>query len=142
MVEEQNDKEKTTEVPETAETSELTSEKEPEAPVAEKEEAPPPTNALAQKRGRMVMAGVLIAVISSIVVVLVAGIFQLTSKVFVICPQDLPINDPARILWQKLDSEKVGDQALGVTGNLADVTKLKQEVAPTATAEETGESPK
>lgn len=83
-------------------------------------------NARAEKRGRMVVTGATLVVILCLVAVLVAGIFQLTSGWLVKCPEDLPVNDPARVLWQKLESPKLADQTLGVSGALLTETGLKK----------------
>jgi len=58
-------------------------------------EAGPPL----ETRGRMIRAGLIATVILSGIAVLVAGIFQLTSRWLIPCPTDLPVNDPAPILW-------------------------------------------
>lgn len=85
-----------------------------------------PGNALAEKRGRMVVAGATLVVILCLIAVLVAGIFQLTSRWLVKCPEDLPVNDPARVLWQKLETRKLADQTLGVPDALLTDTGLKK----------------
>lgn len=83
-------------------------------------------NALAEKRGRMVVTGATLVVILCLIAVLVAGIFQLTSRWLVKCPEDLPVNDPARVLWQKLETPKLADQTLGVSDTLLTETGLKK----------------
>ena len=85
-----------------------------------------PGNALAEKRGRMVVAGATLVVILCLIAVLVAGIFQLTSRWLVKCPEDMPVNDPARVLWQKLETPKLADQTLGVSDALLTETGLKK----------------
>lgn len=94
----------------------------------EKRSAPP--NSLAEKRSRMIAAGVVLAVILSVIAVLVAGIFQLTSQWFIACPSDLPVNDPAPILWKKMESTKLGNQPLGVTEKLVSETRFKALPSP------------
>lgn len=75
-------------------------------------------NSVAEKRGRMVMTGLVAVVILSVIAVLVAGVFQLTSKWLIPCPTDLPVNDPAPILWNKVVSERVTGEPLGVSGKI------------------------
>ncbi len=74
-----------------------------EPQVAPAPEQPHQVNALAQKRGRMVAAGVLSAVILAVVAVVVAGIFGITSGWLKVCPTDLPVNDPARVSLHPVD---------------------------------------
>jgi hypothetical protein len=87
-------------------------------------------NALAEKRGRMVMAGVVIAVILSVIAVLVAAIFQLTVRLIAHCPADVKINDPAPILWKKMETPNLGDQSLGVAGKLLTEARFKGLAVP------------
>jgi hypothetical protein len=89
--------------------------------------APPPEhdNGLNQKRARIMAAGILTAVLLSVVAVLVAGIFAFTTRWMKVCPTDLPVNDPARQLSQQLAAEKAGSQSLGVSGKIAEETRLK-----------------
>jgi hypothetical protein len=105
---------------------------ETEAPLVDVPEQPNHTNSLAQKRGRMVAAGVLSAVILSAVAVAVAGVFGLTATWLKVCPTDLPINDPARYLSDELTKEKGEPRPLGVSGNIVEQTRLKG-VDPTRT---------
>ena len=91
-------------------------------------------NSVAEKRSRMIAAGVVLAVVLSVIAVMVAGIFQLTSKWLIACPSDLPVNDPAPILWQKMESPKLGNQPLGVTEKLASQTRFKGLPSPTSEA--------
>lgn len=86
---------------------------------------PPPSNGLAQKRGRMIAAGMLTAVILAVIAVVVAGIFQLTSGWLKVCPKDLPVNDPAKVLSSELTMEKAEPRPRGVSGIIADMTRLK-----------------
>jgi hypothetical protein len=104
---------------------------EPEAEVASKEEEPvmkargeekaegrqesvDEQDLAHRKRGRMIAAGVAATVILSLIAILVAAIFQVTSKWLVVCPTDLPVNDPAPILWKTMVSESVTPFGLGV----------------------------
>ena len=93
--------------------------------------APPEhNNGLAQKRGRIIIAGALTAVLLSVVAVAVAGIFGATSHWMKTCPTDLPVNDPARELSQQLEAEKNASQSLGVTGRIAEETRFKTAAPP------------
>lgn len=92
-------------------------------------------NSLAEKRGRMVTAGILSALILSLLVVVVAAIFQLTSRILVKCPQDLSVNDPAPVLWEKIEVPRLGEQPVGLPENLLQQASLK---AAAASAEEQG----
>jgi hypothetical protein len=83
-------------------------------------------NHLAAKRGRMVATGLVTAVILTVIAVVVAGIFQITSKLWVQCPTDLPVNDPAPILWNDIKSQQVKAQPLGVSEKIASEVKLKE----------------
>ncbi len=82
-------------------------------------------NHLAAKRGRMVATGLVTAVILTVIAVIVAGIFQITSRLFIPCPTDLPVNDPAPILWQNIVSPQATPQSLGISDKIADEVKLK-----------------
>jgi hypothetical protein len=86
-------------------------------------------NSFAAKRGRMVMAAMVVAVVLSVIAVVVAGIFGLTSRWLTVCPTDLPVNDPAPILWQKMEAASVGTQPLGVTEKLEGETGFKSSTA-------------
>jgi hypothetical protein len=99
-------------------------------PSAEKE----PTEAavsLNHKRGRMVTAGLVTAVIASLIAVLVAGMFQFGLWWLKPCPTDLPVNDPSPKLWQEMVSQKVTIQGLGVPETVRAETQFKQS-APVA----------
>lgn len=93
-----------------------------ETPAAAPTEHP---NGLAQKRGRIMVAGALTAVLLSAVAVIVAGIFGITSHWLKTCPLDVPVNDPARELSQQLTAEKIASQSRGVSGRIAEETRLK-----------------
>lgn len=92
------------------------------------------SNAIAEKRGRMITAGVVLAVILAVIAVLVAGIFQLTSRWLIACPSDLPVNDPAPILWQKMETSKLGNQPLGVAKKLVSEARFKGLTTPAGEA--------
>jgi len=85
-----------------------TSEKAPEEQHIEEAVSP------AQKRGRMITGGLVTAVVVSLVAVLVAGLFQLSSRYLRPCPTELPVNDPSPKLWQEMVSEKVTVKTVGV----------------------------
>lgn len=87
-------------------------------------------NHIAQKRGRMVGAGVVAAVILACIAVVVAGIFQFTAGWFIKCPADLPVNDPAPILWKDVTSKRAESAPLGVPTSLAKSASWKG--SPTA----------
>jgi hypothetical protein len=84
-------------------------------------------NHLAEKRGRMVAAGAITAVVLSLIAVIVAGVFQLTGTCLLRSCKDLPVNDPAPILWQDLTATKDTAGALGVPETLTSQTSLKTE---------------
>jgi hypothetical protein len=96
------------------------------APEAPEEAQPVKENALAEKRGRMVVGGAISVVIISVITLLVAAIFQLTSRWVIVCPSDLPVNDPAPILWKGMVSESVPPQPLGVPEKLTGEAGYKQ----------------
>jgi hypothetical protein len=123
MVEQEKNGALRTEAPDDAELKSASPESEP--PADQKPEEPAHLNSLAQKRGRMVSAGVLTAVIVSAVAVVVAGIFGLTSTWLKVCPTELPVNDPARYLSDQLTKEQGGPQPLGISGKIAEQTRLK-----------------
>ena len=120
--------------------AELVAGEPPEQPAGEVETAPEPEpqaeeapqqaeNSIAQKRGRMVMAAAVVAVVLSVIAVLVAGIFGLTSRWLTVCPTDLRVNDPAPVLWQKLEAASIGGQSLGVEEKLVSETGFKGRTA-------------
>ncbi len=79
------------------------------------------SNNLAEKRGRLISAAMIATIILSVIAVLVVGIFQITNKMLVVCPQDLPVNDPAPILWHDIVSDQVKVAKLGVPEKVSDV---------------------
>jgi hypothetical protein len=89
-------------------------------------EAPHEGNALAEKRGRLVAGGIAATVVLSVVALLVFGIFQLTGWWRVVCPTDLPVNDPAPLLWKVVTSDQPGAHSLGVTGGIAEEAAYKR----------------
>ncbi len=102
-----------------------TSEQAAEQEASTEPETAPHDDALAEKRGRMVAAGAVTAVILSAIAVLVAGVFHLTSRWMATCPRDLPVNDPAPILWKDLTAQKESVGSLGVPDGVASQTGLK-----------------
>jgi hypothetical protein len=93
-------------------------------------------NHIAQKRGRMVAAGLIASVILAVVAVTVAGIFQLTSAWLIKCPSDLPVNDPAPILWKDVESKEVKSAPLGVPERLLKQASWKGSAAAKETSSE------
>jgi hypothetical protein len=84
---------------------------------------------LNHKRGRMITAGLVTAVIVSLIAVLVAGMFQFGLKWLKLCPTDLPVNDPSPKLWQEMVSQKVTIQSLGVPEKLRVEAQFKKAVS-------------
>lgn len=88
------------------------------------EPAPEPTpepravNHIAEKRGRMVAAGLIATVILSVIALGVSALFQLSSRWGAACPSDLPVNDPAPLLWKDLSTGPDRSAPLGVSKNL------------------------
>lgn len=123
------DDEKDTQVTEEAPAVEEISEDQvvEKAETAEVAEVPQerPGNGLAEKRSRMIVAGMLVAIIVSVIVVVVAGVFQLTYRGMVICPRELPVNDPAKVLWQEIVAQQDAPKPLGVPETLLSQTQLK-----------------
>ncbi|MDQ7781327.1 MAG: hypothetical protein RDU20_00515 [Desulfomonilaceae bacterium] len=93
-------------------------------------------NHIAQKRGRMVAAGVIASVILAVIAVAVAGIFQLTSGWLIKCPSDLPVNDPAPVLWKSLVSDDVASASLGVPKELMEQARWKGSPGEETSSEE------
>lgn len=77
------------------------------------------------KRGRMIIAGMVATVILAVIAVVVAGIFQLTSKWLLVCPSDLPVNDPAPVLWKDVVSDKAVTRGIGVPEKLLSQAALR-----------------
>ena len=81
---------------------------------------------LNHKRGRMITAGLVTAVIVSLIAVLVAGMFQFGLWWLKPCPTDLPVNDPSPKLWQEMVSQNVTIQGLGVPESVRAEAQFKQ----------------
>lgn len=92
-------------------------EQEKEAPSTSKA-AEEGNNHLAEKRGRMIAASVVAAVLLSVIAVVVYGIFHFTTPWFAACPSDVPVNDPAPKLWNKVKAEDLKSQPLGVPAKI------------------------
>ncbi|MEI7449809.1 MAG: hypothetical protein WCJ75_09300 [Desulfomonile sp.] len=99
------------------------------------------SNALNNKRGRLITASLVATAILSVIALLVAGIFQLTARWMLVCPTDLPVNDPAPILWKDVVSEKVASRTLGVPEKLLTEVGLKVS-GPKNSATEAGDENK
>jgi len=85
-----------------------------------------PTNSqINDRRGRMITAGLLATVVLAVIAILVSGIFQLTSRWLIVCPRDLPVNDPAPILWQDVLSQEPTSAKLGVPKMVASQAGFK-----------------
>jgi len=118
MDQEQENKTKETEAEATS------AEAEPAIEAAAEEEAPEPQkpvvepDLVGQKRGRMIVGGLVATVVVSLIALLVAAIFQVTSRWLITCPTDLPVNDPAPILWKAMVSESATPGRLGVPGDM------------------------
>ncbi len=93
-------------------------------------------NHIAQKRGRMVAAGLIASVLLAVIAVAVAGIFQLTSGWLIKCPSDLPVNDPAPMLWKNVESKEVKSAPLGVPEKLLKQASWKGSPAVKETSSE------
>jgi hypothetical protein len=92
---------------------------------AEEEEVAVAGAAVRERRGRLIMAGLAAATVATLVAVIVAGLFQFTSKWLTQCPRDRTANGPALILWKGVISDKTAPQPLGVPEKLLQTTKLK-----------------
>jgi hypothetical protein len=75
-------------------------------------------------KARLIMGGLVAAALVSVVAVLVAGIFQL-STLWLSCKPNLPVSDPARAHWNELISEKITTANTGVPKKLEDLVKLR-----------------
>ncbi len=109
---------------------------EPLSPEGAAEETPiqkPANNHAADRRGRMIIAGLLATVVLAVIAILVAGIFQLTSRWLMVCPKDLPVNDPAPILWHEVVAQEPKPAKLGASEKVASEVVFKsvsEEAAP------------
>ena len=97
----------------------------------EADSKPSINNGIAARRGRLVASGIIVAAVGTVIAVGVAAIFQITSMWLVKCPKDVPINDPARVLWSDVLSDHVKKAPLGVPEKLAKETSLKSIPAST-----------
>lgn len=68
---------------------------------------------------RIILTGVFTAAILAVIAVLVGGIFQITSSWLTACPHDLPVNDPAPVLWQHMTSSQPAPASTGVPAAIA-----------------------
>jgi hypothetical protein len=110
---------------------EASTEDRPEAQHTAAETSPENEAAQAQvvlnhKRGRMITAGLVTAVVVSLIAVLVAGMFQFGLLWLKPCPTDLPVNDPSPKLWQEMVSQNVTIQGLGVPESVRAEAQFKQ----------------
>ncbi len=96
-----------------------------EAPPAETKPRVAETPSSGEPRSRMIMAGVFTAAILAVIAVVVAGVFQVTSKWLITCPHDLPVNDPAPILWSQVTSTEKTPASLGVSQAVAMQVRFK-----------------
>lgn len=80
---------------------------------------------LITKRGRLITSALLVTIILTFIAVAVAGIFQMTVKFMQVCPAELPVNDPAPVLWNDITSEKAVKAITGVPEKLKQETALK-----------------
>jgi hypothetical protein len=85
------------------------------------------SDALKVKRGRLIAAGVVTTVLLSVLALVVVGIFQITMRWLTICPTDLPVNDPAPVLWQKVVQEQPFTAQTGVPENVKTQAGFKRE---------------
>jgi hypothetical protein len=115
-----------------AKSIEVPAAEEPKEPQTEEEKSAHEVKELAAKRGRIVATGLVTAVILSLIAVIVAGIFQITSRLLIPCPTDLPVNDPAPILWKSMTSQQVTAQPLGISEKISGEVKLKEASVPPA----------
>jgi hypothetical protein len=99
-------------------------------------------NHIAEKRGRMVAAGVVTAVILAVIAVVVAAVFQLTSQWLIQCPEDIAVNDPAPKLWEQLTDKQVVPQALGTPSRVAQEASFKGLQSPPAVPDLSSEDAK
>jgi hypothetical protein len=98
---------------------------EPEVRLEAKEQAAA-THVREEKKGRLMAAAFVATVIVSFLALAVAGIVQLTSRWLITCPTDLPVNDPAPVLWKAAVSGDVTVQSLGVPEKILEQARFKQ----------------
>ncbi len=119
--------------PAPAELEEQASQIEEEAETkAAPEEEPEHVNALKEKRGRLVIAGLVAAVVLSVIALGVAAIFQITTRWATERPTEPPPSNPAFVLWNDIVSEKKASKPLGVPEKLIGETGLKTIATPKA----------
>lgn len=82
-------------------------------------------NHIAKRRGRMVAAGVIATVALCVIAVAVAAIFNFTVNWFNQCPEDVAVNDPAPVLWNKVVARKSIDADKGLPENLKKYGSMK-----------------
>jgi hypothetical protein len=87
---------------------------------------------LSEKRGRLVMVGLTTAVILSLIAVLVAGVFRLTSTWLLVSKEQQSADGPTPILWNRMVSDKVQAQPLSVPKGVTVPVGLKETVVPHA----------
>jgi len=80
------------------------------------------------KRGRMITVSLVVTIVLTCIAVTVVGVFELTGRFLRVCPKELPVNDPAPILWNDMTSEKSVQATLGVSQRLKEETALKSSV--------------
>jgi hypothetical protein len=90
------------------------------------------------RKGRLIVAGLVATSVAAIIVVVVAAFFQISAIWLKRCPAELPVNDPAPILWSDITSEKPRPQALGPE----DLVKNARLKLPVQSPEETAEAEK
>lgn len=78
-------------------------------------------NHVLDKRSRLISASLMTVMIVSLVSVFVFGIFHVTGRLWKVCPAEIPINDPAPVLWQDIISEQIKSAKLGVPDKINDV---------------------
>ena len=78
-------------------------------------------NHVSDKRSRLISASITATIIISVISVSVFGIFQLTTKWRKVCPAEIPVNDPAPVLWQDIISEQIKSAKLGVPEKVTDI---------------------
>jgi hypothetical protein len=96
-----------------------------EIPAENEEQEDSKIDSAAESGGRLMFAGLVATAILAGIAVLVAGTIQLTSKWLISCPTDLPVNDPAPILWNKMISDKASPALLGIPEGRAIEVRFK-----------------
>jgi len=125
MEEQKRDEKLNTEAPVPSTSAETPATLTPEARSPERDQTILETGPPPEARGRMIKAGLVATVILSGIAVLVAGVFQITARWLMPCPTDLPVNDPALILWNAVISDRVSPAPLGVARGLAREVQFK-----------------